>query len=905
MSMIGKTLGHYKIGDQPLGKGGMGEVYRAKDLKLGRDVAIKVLPEEFAKDAERVARFQREAKLLASLNHPNIAAIYGLEESGGTNFLVLELVEGATLADRIKAGPVPVEEALKLALQIAEALEAAHEKGVIHRDLKPANIKITPEGKVKVLDFGLAKAFAGDKEEVNLSNSPTLSDAATQQGVILGTAAYMSPEQAKGLAADQRSDVFSFGAVFYEMLTGRQGFQGDNVSEILASILAREPDMAALPANLNLRIPDLLRRCLDKNPKKRWHAAADMRVEIEAILTDPRGTLMRAQLPAVHKPLWKRALPILLAAIICSLITGIAVWKFKSSSPGIVTRFTFTLPGDLILTGAPFRHFLAISPDGTQFVYAANSRLYLKPMRELNSIAVRGTEIAIAGPSPVFSPDGQSLAFYASQERSYKRIAVSGGAPVTICQGDYPFGINWETNDQIVIGQGNKGIIRVSASGGNPETIVAVKENEFAHGPQILPGGNAILFTLASGGIGNRWDRARIVVQKISSGEPKTIIEGGTDARYLPTGHIIYALSGTLMAVPFDVKRMEKTGAQVPILEGVAQATSGTGASHFSFSENGTLIYFQGSPTASVQSSLALIDRKGVAKAIVVASDTASGSPRISPNGKFLAFVSYDETNRNVYVYDLSGASAVRRLTFGGNSINPIWSGDGQRILFTSDREGDSAIFWQRADGSGPAERLTKPEKQIRAHVPGAWVPNTNKFLLYAFTSGSILGVWTYSIQDRKASPFGDAAFLSNAEFSPDGRWLAYQSNETGRYEVYVQPYPPTGAKYQMTKGGGVDSHHPLWSPDGKELFYVNLTRLFSVSVQTQPGFSFGNPVQLPIDMVQLQVSGIRNYDITPDGKQFIALLPPQLSSGAARPAQQIQVVLNWFEELKQRVPVK
>jgi len=489
---IGTRVGAYEITGL-LGKGGMGEVFRARDAKLKRDIAIKILPDEFSQDDDRVSRFHREAEVLAALNHPNIAAIYDLQEANDTRFLILELVEGETLAARIQRGPVPAEEALKIARDICEALEAAHEKGIIHRDLKPGNVKITPDGKVKVLDFGLAKAL-DTVHSGNLSNSPTLTIAGTQAGVILGTAAYMSPEQAKGFNTDQRSDIFSLGAVLYEMLTGRPAFQGDGVSEILASILAREPDYGLMPSRLNPTVQRLLRRCLEKNPKRRWYAAGDLRMEVETVLAEPRGLFVEEQKTAMPaNRLWKRSIPVLLAVILTALLS-VAFLKYSRPTASVtVTRFPITLGEGQIFTLVA-RRSVAISPDGSQIVYVANNRLYRRSMGELEAKPIAGGESPGGAPvtDPVFSPDGQWIVFHSSTDRSLKKIAVSGGTAVPLCSIDAPFGVSWSP-DGIVYGQVSKGIMRISPDGGQPELLVAMNSGEQVHGPQLLPGGEAVL----------------------------------------------------------------------------------------------------------------------------------------------------------------------------------------------------------------------------------------------------------------------------------------------------------------------------------------------------------------------------------------------------------------------------
>jgi len=901
--MIGTTLAHYRI-DSLLGAGGMGEVYRAHDTKLGRAVAVKVLPDAFAYDPDRVARFEREAKVLASLNHPHIAALYGMEESGGRHFLVMELVEGETLAERLRRGAIAVDEALKVAHQIVDALEAAHEKGIVHRDLKPANVKITPEEKVKVLDFGLAKAMEPASQGSGhsaLTHSPTLSMAATQAGMILGTAAYMSPEQAQGLTADARSDVFSFGVVLFEMLTGRQPFFGDTAAAILASVIVREADLGALPPDLNPRLRELLGRCLEKNPKRRWQAVGDLRAEVEAVRAAPHSSLTVATVVAPPLPLWKRAIPVAAASLLTAAITSGVWWSFRPSpAPPPVTRFPFTL-GEGQQFSFVNRQLIDISPDGTQIVYAVNRQLYLRSMSELEARAIPGTETGAGVANPVFSPDGRSIAFWSIADQTLKKIAVSGGAAVTICRADSLFGMSWGA-DGILFGQGTKGILRVSANGGKPEVIVSVKSDEAAHGPQVLPGGQVVLFTLATANTSSAgWDKARIVVQSLKSGERKTLIEGGSDARYLPTGHIVYALGGVVFAVPFDLPRLEVTKGPVPVVEGVRRSGGFTGSAQFAVSRTGSLVFIPGpAGTSSGQLGLGLTDLKGISEPLRVSPGTYT-SPRMSPDGKNVAFGTDEGKEANISIYDLVGTNLPRRLTFGGRNRFPIWSADGQRVTFQSDFQGDLAIFWQRADGAGIAERLTKPE-QGTSHVPDSWSPD-GKTLLLDVVKGSSTSLWAFTLQDPKAVPFGNVQALqpTNAVFSPNGRWVAYTSNEGGTSTVYVQPFPATGAKYQLPT-----SHHAVWAPDGKSLFYVpNTGGLAVVSVTTLPTFTFGNPSSVPRGFATAASADVRNHDITPDGQRFIGTTNAGQGPPGASSAPQIHVVLNWFEELKTQVPVK
>ena len=616
--MIGTTLGHYQI-ESLLGAGGMGEVYRALDVKLGRSVAVKVLPAALMADPERVARFEREAKVLAALNHPNIAGLHGLEEVDGRHLLLMELVEGDTLAQKIGRGPLRPEDALFLARQIAEALEAAHEKGIVHRDLKPANVKITPEGTVKVLDFGLAKPMRATPDS-NLTNSPTLSMMATEVGMILGTAAYMSPEQAKGLPADSRSDVFSFGAVFYEMLTGRQAFRGDTAADILASVLAREPDLGALPQDLHPRVTNLVRRCLEKSPRQRWQAVGDLRVEIETVARSPRTVGVPASSGATRQPMWKRAWPVAGAAIAAGILSGVAVSQLRPLvPPSGVTRFAFAFPnvGQLATT----RQSLAMAPDGTAFVYAANNQLYLRSMSEFTARAIAGTDLGALALCPTFSPDGRAVAFWSGRDGTLKRVPVSGGTAVTIAAAEAaPLGLTWGA-DGLTFVAPNKGIMRVAAEGGTPDLLISTTLADY-YGPQILPGGKTVLVSVASGTGAARWDKGQVVVQSLESGERKVLIEGGSDARYLPSGHVVYAVGGTLFAVPFDPARLEVSGVGVPVLAGVRRSLAIlSAAAYYSVSASGSIVYLPGPSGVSAGVDLALTDRAGRVTRLPLPSD--------------------------------------------------------------------------------------------------------------------------------------------------------------------------------------------------------------------------------------------------------------------------------------------
>jgi serine/threonine-protein kinase len=910
----GTTLGSYVIGT-PLGAGGMGEVYRARDTKLKREVAIKVLPDTVAHDADRLARFQREAELLATLNHPNIAAIYGLEEGPPTGVgagfsrpvhaLILELVEGPTLADRIAQGPIPLDDALPIARQTALALEAAHQAGIVHRDLKPSNIKVRPDGTVKVLDFGLAKARE-PHAPAELSQSPTITSlAVTGMGVILGTAPYMAPEQAKGHPADTQSDLWAFGCVLYEMLGGRRAFEGEDVTDTIAAVLRGAPDWSALPADVPSVIHTLVRRCLEKDRRQRIANVSIVRFLIEELpgmpVDLPRPTV-------TPRPVWRRAMPTLLTAIVAGVLAGGAVWIVTPSAPLPISRSRFILPAGQELTNVS-RQAIAISPDGARMVYVANERLFLRSLSELEARPIAGTENIMNLPSvgtfnpgstmnPVFSPDGGSIAYYAG---GFKKIAISGGTPVSIARGDPPWGMSWD-EDEIVFGQGTKGIMRVSEHGGSPELLVKVGSNEMAANPQMLPGGRAVLYTLAAA-TDERWEQASIVVQPLPTGDRKIVINGGTHARYVPTGHIVYAVAGTLFAAPFDAQRLEVTGGAAPIVEGVQRSTfarAGTGSAHYSFSSTGALLFIPGSvSTVVADRALVLMDRTGGRESLKF-EPNAYGSLRISPDGLQLAVDIDAGADAAVWIYDLTGARAPRRLTFGGDNRFPIWSSDGQRIAFQSEREGDNGIFWQRADGSGTVERLTKPD-QGASHVPESWSPQGENLLFSVMADSGAVSLWTMSAKDRKALPFGDARSTSpfNAVFSPDGRWVAYTLRTDTSANVYVEPFPANGAKYQITTDNG---HHPIWLPEGKGLTYrVSTSQQVSISVSTQPSFTFGNPTPATTGQLPTVVSvGPRSYDLARDGSRFLVVAPAASGPPAA---PEVRIVLNWFEELKRLVP--
>jgi Tol biopolymer transport system component len=886
----GTRLGSYEI-LSAIGAGGMGEVYRARDSKLGRDVAIKVLPEAFAHDADRLSRFQREAKMLASLNHPNIATIHGLEQSGGTSYLVMELVSGETLAERVKVGPLDIEEALKIAVQVAEALEAAHEKSIIHRDLKPANVKVTPEGKVKVLDFGLAKAFAGDAGNDHPSNSPTLSAAATMQGVILGTAAYMSPEQARGKAVDKRTDIWAFGCVLYELLTGRQAFQGDATTEILAAVLREEPEWKALPVSTPTKIRDLLRRCLQKDASRRARDAGDVRIEIEETLTAIGTPESAATAKGIHV-LRRQGLFVGLGALLLgAIVTGLSVWNLKPApapAPQPVSRLVVNLPPGQQLAGLESGPALALSPDGTHLVYVARQggiqQVYLRAMDSLESTPIPGTEGAV---NPFFSPDGQWVGFFAGQK--LKKVSVSGGAALTLGDATAPSGASWGSQGIIAFAPVNFSVLQQTPeAGGAPQTLTRFEKGENTHRwPEFLPNGKAVLFA-AGTGFSNQ-----VVVQSVGTGERRNLVQEGMNPHYALSGHLVYAQGGSLMTAPFDSQRLTTTGAAVPAVEGVRQSQV-TGAAQYGISATGSLVYASGGVESETKSNLVWVSRNGTEQ-ILAAPARPYWNPRLSPDGRRVATVIQQEADTQIWLYDLS-RETLTRLTFEGRTnTNPAWAADGKRIAFTSNKEGPLNVFWQLADGSGGLERLTTSEY---IHVPSSFSPDGQLLAFFEVNPSTQRDIWVLRMGDHKAQPFLRTPFNETSpRFSPDGRWLAYYSNESGRFEVYVQPYPGPGGKWQISTEGGTE---PVWNRSGRELFYRGGDKMMAVDIATQPGFTAGKPRMLFEGHYEMAPFPIPNYDVSPDGQRFLML--KSIEATQAAPTQ-INVVLNWFEELKRRVP--
>ena len=867
----------------------MGAVYRARDSKLDRDVAIKVLPDSFANDPDRLMRFEREAKTLASLNHPNIAGIYGIEERA----LVMELVEGEDLSARIARGPIPLAEALPIARQIAEALEAAHEQGIVHRDLKPANIKLREDGVVKVLDFGLAKALDQDLRNSgvqDLVNSPTrTSPAMTQAGIILGTAAYMSPEQARGKRVDRRTDVWAVGCVLYEMLAGRRVFDGEDATEMISAVLRTEPDWSALPPGVPPHVRAVVARCLVKDRKDRIPDVSVVRFALDGSLA---GAAVASPPAITARSAWQRA-----GLVAAAAVAGAAAFAVVAGPSGW-GRMPEAAVSRLSIEGTGGVSEIAISRDGTRALLRRGDGLALRSLSNFDIVPLKiaASEIGNA----VFSPDGQSISFTAGPV--LKRTTTAGGATVDLATlPDEATGCEW-TGDDIYCAVGAKGVVRVAAAGGALEQVITLRPGEVAATPALVPGGSTLLFTLAPG-IGSRgdWTRSSVVAESLSSGNRNVIAATGSDPHYLSTNQIAYVVEGVWFAVGFDPKAGHAVGAPVAVLEGVGRASTGgllQPRAKIDISATGTLVYARGPVTVTGGGRQVIATDRGGHERVLPLEPREYESPRISPDGRQLAISTDTAREAAVWIYDLSGAQALRRLTFTGRNRLPVWSPDGRRLAFQSDRAGDTAIFVQPADGSRDAERwTTAPAGTV--HVPESW-SRDGRYLAFSSMSENGAELWLRSISTGDAARFADVQSNAplNAAFSPDGRWVAYsQRLGTSRTTVFVQPVPVTGAKYQIASDA---AHHPFWSPDGKELFYWGIGggRLMATSMPASGPAALGPAARVPGDHPSnMNALGPRNYDITPDGREFV--LTRSAASEAAGDTGSLDLVLNWLAEMK------
>jgi Tol biopolymer transport system component len=881
--MIGSRLAHYEITDH-LGSGGMGDVYQATDTKLGRSVAIKVLPDGFAADIERAARFEREARVLASLNHPHIAAIYGLEESLGRKFLVMELVEGKTLADilaevssvKSQGSGLPLDEALHIASQIAEALEAAHDKGVIHRDLKPPNIKVTPAGQVKVLDFGLAKAFGDDTAQPNLTNSSTKTVAATNAGVILGTTAYMAPEQAKGKEVDRRTDVFAFGSVLYEMLAGRPAFSGDSVTEILARVIEREPDWSLLPPGVPSRVQDLLRGCLEKDPRKRRRDAGDLRLDIEHALSEPT----RPVVPIVQAAAGRAWTPWIVAGLLAAAFAAaLFTSSFRAPARPQEMRLEITTPATVDPTS------FAISPDGRQLVYPGSAegrrRLYLRSLDATEAHPLAGTEWATY---PFWSPDGRSIAFFGADGK-LRRIEVSGGPPTVLGQGQPGLGGSWSAGGTVLFAPFAAGpLLRVPASAGEPVPATKVGTGQLGHSfPAFIGDSTQFLFYVRGSD-----EIQGIYIGSLDSADTRRLTPADTPGLYTSQGWLLFGSQGKLVARRFDPARGELSGDPITLSDSLASTPFGLFVARpFSASNTGHVVYRVGGP---VTTQLTWFDRSGRALGSIATPERAEpANPSLSPDGSRVAFDRTLQGNTDIWLVD--GERLTRLTSDPAVDQFPIWSPRGDRIIFGTTRSGGQSLYQKRSRAEGSEEPLLEGPPPLKAPTD---VSPDERFLLYfRVDPTTATDIWVLPLKGgEKPFPFLNTSFAEVwGQFSSDGRWVAYQSNESGQWEIYVRPFPGSGGQWLISTAGGV---YPRWASDGKELCYIDPTgKLMAVTIGVKnDALEVGRPGAL----FQTHILGggtnmvgrNQQYDVAPDGRFLINVLNDEPLSSS------LTMLLNW-----------
>ena len=892
----GTRLDSYEV-TALIGAGGMGEVYRATDTKLRRDVAIKVLPEDFAQNPERLARFEREAHLLASLNHPNIAAIYGLERSADTRFLVLELVEGETLAERLTSGPIPLENTLEICRQIAEGLEAAHENGVIHRDLKPANVKITPEGKVKILDFGLAKAFEDQPAVGDVSQSPTITGDMTTAGMILGTAAYMSPEQARGNPVDRRADIWAFGVVVWEMLTGKPIFSRPTVADTLAAVLTVQPDWAELPEATPHSLRRLLRRCLQCDSRHRLRDIADARLEIEEAVTEPLSGASVAQ----HL---SRAWWILPAAVGMGVVAAWVVWKslvVPTGTPRTPIRLDVSMPPGVFMDADPLRPGVAMSPDGRWLVFVATEggtrKLFKRSLEKFETTPIPGTENARF---VFFSPDGRWVGFWDDSENMIEKVALAGGMPVALCEVPNGWGAVWGTNGKIVYSPGDYGgLWQVSDAGGEPGQLLAPnpEAGEATYlMPESLPDGKGVLYTIWRGGFTGA--SAQIGVLDLASGEAKFVLDNAASARYLPTGHLVFGRGGRAEVVPFDLERREVTGPSVPVPEPIFYDPGGV--LHLAFSKTGTLAFVPGG--GAPQRQLVYMDLQGD-KEVVTENRRGYEYVRFSPDAQRLATTISEFGEPAIWVVDRT-TGLETRLAGEGRRDLPLWSPDSQSVVFSLETDEPPAswsIFWQRTDASRPPEPLVMARAPGEWLWPSSWTPDGKTLVLGFWSAGSSRDIYYVSLDNpTDLHPFlATEADELHGLLSPDGRWIAYASNETGRRAIYVQRFPDGGERHQISAGtvrGLVG-----WQPDGRKIHYVSdapgseggaLVAMMEVEIDTTSNLRAATPRALFDVSYEGGEWYIPDWHLSANGEQFVMVTPDEEWGKAT----EIKVILNWFE---------
>ena len=876
----GTRLGGYEV-LSALGAGGMGEVYRARDGALDREVAVKIVHAQYCDDPDRINRFRREARSLAALNHPHVAVIHEFNECDGICFLVMELVPGDTLEHILSQRKLTVIEVLRLCSQIAAAVEAAHEKGIVHRDLKPANVKVTPDGTVKVLDFGLAKALESDGVSI-LARSPTIG---TEEGVIVGTAAYMSPEQARGQAVDRRTDIWAFGCVMFESLTGTRPFAGPTLSDTIVRILEREPDWALIPQDTPSGIEHLLRRCLTKDPHHRLRDIGDARLDIDDALSLPHAAARTPAAPA-KSPTWPviRTLGLLAGGVVAGAVIAVILRHEPAPARTVAAHFVVPVSAQEPLGGLDFPA-VAVSPDGSHLAYVAirgdRTQLMLRPMNAVEATPIPGTTDAIG---PFFSPDGRSIGFFS--EGKLKRVPVSGGSVVAICDAAIGFGGTWGTDDTIIFSSTTGSpLFRVDARGGSTSRVTTLDaaRGEFSHRwPELLPDGKTVLYTVGTLG---SWDDAEIVAQSVTSGRRAVLVKGGTHPHYLPSGHLMYARGGAVMAVPFDAERLVVTGSAVRVLENVQESFDG--AAQVGVSRTGALVYVPAS-TQSVARRLIGVDASGTSTPFAAPGRAWMG-PRVSPDGRRIV-ATIAGSSEQIWVYDISEGS-LTQLTFEADNSVPVWAPDGARVTFSSNRSGARNLFLIRADGRSSPERLTTSDN---TQLPGSWSPGGEVLAFVEHHPSTGRDVWMLRYEGaREITPFIRTPFDESApRFSPDGRTVAYVSNQSGRSEVYVRSFSDPSQTAQVSRSGGSE---PVWAVDGRELFYRAGDRLMGATVQ------LGAQIRVGAPRVVLSVSHERgtldraNYDVMPGGRVVVVRASEQTAA-----AGELHVVLNWLDSIRQ-----
>jgi serine/threonine-protein kinase len=878
----------------------MGEVYRARDTRLDRTVALKILPADLAESSERRARFEREAKAVSALNHPHICMLYDVGRQDDLDYLVLEYIEGETLAERLKRGSLSLENVLRYGTEIADALDKAHRLGIVHRDLKPANVMLTKSG-AKLLDFGLAKLRGADPRPASstLSDLVTIDKAGpeplTGDGRLLGTFQYMAPEQLEGKEADARTDIFTFGAVLYEMATGKKAFTGTSQASVVSAIMSSEPPPIS---RLRPMTPPLLdrvvKKCLAKEPNERWQTAKDLTDELQWIAGAADAAATPAS-PIDRAPNHRRwALISTLVCLTAGVVAGLASWMLRSGATAPVQRYAVSLSSGerFVALNQPS---VALSPDGNFLVYVAGRagirQLYLRSMNSFEAKPIPGTE---GGFGPFFSPDSRSIGYFAGGK--LKRVSIGDGTSVTLADVPRPWGAAWGPRDTIVFPRDwDTGLFQVAASGGTPQPITTVdRENgEAGHEyPDFLPDGNTVLLTVPKDG-GVNWDDSLIAARSLDTGKQRVLIQGGTSARYVSTGHLVFIRFGALMAAPFDLKRLAVTGPPVPIIEGVQESISGIG--QYSVSRQGSAAYIPGVPEGS-RRTLAWVDRSGAAQPLPAAPQPYL-HPRLSPDGRKVA-VWASRLNCDVMVYDLA-RETMTRLTFSEDNHAPIWTPDGKRITYESRKPATTfRLFWKPWDGGGPEERVAEDDRKTDGISSASWSPDGRVLAYVDDYDHPRTGrdIWLLPLDgDRKPRPFLESPFNEETPiFSSDGRWLAYVSDESGRYEVYVRPYPGPGGKWQISTEGGAG---PVWNRNGRELFYRNGNKMMVVEISTEGAFSAAKPKLLFETEGPATYSTFPDYDVSPDGRRFLMIRDGE------QPATQVNVVLNWFEELKRKAP--